>query len=228
MADSKLRDDATAKARIITHMNADHPDSLRRYLEHYSSLSSFASRNASLKDMTLSSMTIASSSSQTHIIPIDPPLQSWSEARARVVEMDKTATKALGRSDITVTRYQRPVKLWEWGVAIAGTVYLTVFSSRDNFLPGSVPYNLVLKHLPAAVAEFGYKFWPYVYWPTIVIHAVEAVAMAATRLRKHSVPLGSALWWKWIVGTFFEGFANFLRFDVIVAEEKKRKEKARH
>ena len=62
----------------------------------------------------------------------------------------------------------------------------------------------------------------------VVIHGSEAVHMARTRLEKHSVPLFSKLWWKWVVSTFFEGVGNFIRFDGIVREEEEKKMKAKH
>ena len=51
--------------------------------------------------------------------------------------------------------------------------------------------------------------------------------MARSRLAKYNVPRYSALWWKWILTTFVEGFTNFHRFDECVEEEKREKEKAK-
>jgi len=42
---------------------------------------------------------------------------------------------------------------------------------------------------------------------------VECVWIQKTRLRKHGVMTGTALWWKWIVATFIEGVGSVKRFD---------------
>ncbi|KAK3173077.1 hypothetical protein OEA41_006406 [Lepraria neglecta] len=97
MSSQPTSQDAAAKHRIITHMNADHQDSLIRYLEYYAGLSSFSARNAQLTDITFDSLTIEYSHEQAHRIPIKPPMTAWSEARPRVVEMDMVATRGLGR-----------------------------------------------------------------------------------------------------------------------------------
>ncbi|KAL8626103.1 hypothetical protein Q9189_008215 [Teloschistes chrysophthalmus] len=94
--------DEAAKARIIKHMNTDHQDSLIRYLEHFCHLSSFSAANAKLESLTLGSLSISSRLGRIHLIPIQPPMASWSEARTRFAALDGEAVKGLGRSDITV------------------------------------------------------------------------------------------------------------------------------
>lgn len=47
----------------------------------------------------------------------------------------------------------------------------------------------------------------------LAIHVAECVWMQNTRLPKHSVFTGSALWWKWIAATFIEGIGSVKRFD---------------
>ncbi|KAA6414611.1 MAG: integral membrane [Lasallia pustulata] len=224
MADQSAND-AAAKQRIISHMNSDHQDSLRRYLEHYSQVSSFAARDAKLADITFSSMVILSSSGYC-TVPISPPLTRWSQARERAVAMDAEATAGLGRSNITVKKYKKP-KGFLAVVFVAAACTFVVFSKRSNFEPGSFIYDHVLKHTPG-FAQWCYKIQPLVIYPMIALHGWEAYHMQKSRLEKHNIPFGSRLWWKWVLSTFIEGVGAFMRFDRIVAQEKEKKEKARH
>lgn len=224
MANFNAQDDAV-KQRIMKHMNADHQDSLVRYLEHYAHLSSYAASDAYLKDMSHSAMIILASGKQ-HTVPISPPLSSWSDARLRVVAMDEDARKALGRSDISVTKYIPPPKS-SWPVyAWVGWTLVTMLR-RDNFLPGGWVYDNLYRYIPR-YAELNYKWQPWVLPLILILHTIEPIAFMMPRLRKHSVPTGSSVWWKWMVSNCTEGFPAFMRFDKYVKEQEEKKAKAKH
>lgn len=225
MADNQSKD-AAAKQRIIQHMNKDHQNSLIRYLEHFCHISSYSARNARLEDLTLSSMTISSSRNSRHVVKIDPPMESWSEARARTAAMDSEAIEGLSRSKITVKKYTRPKGL-SIVVPISVACTLAAFFLRSNFQPGSYLYDNLLESVPN-FAWFCYTIQPLLLPLVVAIHSGEAVHMASSRLEKHSVPRFSSLWWMWIVNCFFEGFGTFVRFDGIVKEEEELRAKARH
>lgn len=225
MSDSTSKD-AEAHQRIITHMNKDHQDSLIRFLEHHAHISSRSARNATLADITLNSLTIISSNRSRHVIPLEPPMKSWSEARERMVAMDQVALRGLGRSDITVKKYKRP-KGFLAVVFVAAGCTIVCFSRRSNFLPGSRLYDSVLRHVPS-FARFCYDIQPFLLYPVLAIHVSEAVWMETTRLEKHNVPRFSKLWWKWVLSTFVEGVGAFIRLDMIVKEETEKKEKTKH
>ena len=214
------------KQRIITHMNADHQDSLVRYLEHFCSLSSSAARNAKLDDISLKSLTVLSTNGSAHIIPINPAMTSISEARGRVVAMDAEAINGLQRSDITVKRYVRPHG-WTAVVFLSAAFGFLWFSRRSNFLPGSLLYDNLLRHTPW-FAQLCYTFQPLAIITMDILHGSEATYMATSRLRKHTVPTFSRLWWTWVASTFIEGVGAFTRFDELVTEETKKKEKVKH
>ncbi|MCJ1280831.1 hypothetical protein MMC26_000148 [Xylographa opegraphella] len=225
MAEAQSRD-AGAKERIIQHMNQDHQDSLVRYLEHKCHVSSYYARNAHLEDITFNSMTITSGKGCRYVIPVDPPLTSWSEARSRVVAMDAECIDGLKRSNITVKKYKRPKGVWIIApFLVAGT--MTAFSKRSNFEPGSFLYDYLLKSVPD-FAKFCHTIQPYLLPGVIMIHTTEAAHMASSRLDKHSVPRFGALWWKWVISTFFEGIDAFKRFDRIVADQEDLKAKLKH
>ncbi|MCJ1457588.1 hypothetical protein MMC28_007956 [Mycoblastus sanguinarius] len=225
MADQASKEAAT-KTRIITHMNSDHQDSLIRYLQHYAQLSSFSARNAHLANITFDSLTILSSRRTPYTIPIKPPMTAWSEARPRVVAMDAECVVGLGRSNVTVKRYKEPRGFMAVGFVASLLTYIA-FSRRANFLAGSILYDSLLKYVPL-FANFCWMVQPLVFYPMVIGHGFEATWMARRRLEKHTVPMLSMLWWKWVLGTFVEGVGSFKRFDEIVREEEVKKEKAKH
>lgn len=216
MATQQLQD-AAAKQRIIPHMNADHQDSVVRYLEHLLNVPSFVARNARIEDMTLDSITIRSSGKR-YLVPLEPPMDSWRDARERLVRMDKDAIQALGRSDITVKEYRR-ARGFLAVIFVTCAVTFAGFCRKSNFLPGSYLYE-VLKYFPG-FASFCVKIQPIFFYTMVALHAGEAITMANTRLRKHSVPLACRLWWAWVLSTFIEGVGAFQRFDAIVKAKEK-------
>ncbi|CAF9922298.1 MAG: hypothetical protein HETSPECPRED_005031 [Heterodermia speciosa] len=222
--------DAAAQARIIAHMNADHSDSLIRYLRHYHGLSSPFTPNPRLTNIALGSMTISTSllpfSSTSYNIKLDPPLNSWAEARPRLVEMDAESCKGLGCSSVTVKRYVPPTGFMMVNFAYHAWAYPT-FARRSNFLPGSLYYSILFQHIPG-FARFCYTIQPYYIIFLLLVHIGEAVYLARTRMEKHTVPLFSQLWWKWFISSSLEGFPAKLRFDAVVKEETLRKERQKH
>ena len=217
---------AAAKQRIITHMNADHQDSLIRYLEFYAHLSVFAARNAKLKDITFDYMSIASSNNNVHKVPIKPPMTSWAEARPRAVAMDAEAVKGLGRSSVTVKRYKGP-RGWMTAVMVICALTMLAFVRRGNFVPGSLLYDGLLISVPG-FAKFCWMVQPLIFFVVLTAHAAEAVHMERSRLRKHTVRMFSRTWWMWMVSNFVEGWGAFVRFDEVAREEEEKREKAKH
>ena len=218
--------DVAAKQRIITHMNADHQDSLVRYLEFFCHLSSFSARNAKLMDVSFKSLSLASSNGAYHIIPIEPPINAWAEIRERVVAMDAEAVKGLKRSNITVKEYITPSGFMAV-TFVATALTFVVFSKRSNLEPGSYLYEYLLLHAPG-FADWCYSIQPLLVFLMYTIHGSETLYMTTGRLKKHSVPSFSALWWKWVLGTFVEGIGSFIRFDRMIKEEEEKKAKAKH
>ena len=222
--------DTAAQNRIITHMNADQSDSIIRYVRHYSGLSSFSARNARLTTITFQNLEISSfpypSKEVYHTIPLDPPLESWAEARARLVEMDADACKGLGCSNITVKTYAPPKGFMAFVFGACLWSYLT-FSRRSHFLPGSLYYDYFFRFVPG-LASFCYKFQPLMISLMVVLHGAEVIHLAITRLEKHTVPVFSQLWWKWILSDFVEGVGALTRFNRIVNEERLKRERQEH
>jgi hypothetical protein len=212
-----------------------------RYVENYCKASRFAARNARLTNITLDSMT-AVSGSNTYTIPIEPPMASLAEARPRVIEMDAASIKALGRSSITLKEYRRPKGFGAFMFAFC-TATIILCSREETGQPGSLIYDNFLRNVPP-LAELVPKARLKVLYTILGLHVIETY-IGAGKLKKHSFPLFSPAWWGWI-GTFMvEGFTTFsryvlqkdtdscnsnhvYRFDGLVEEKRKEKEKEKH
>jgi hypothetical protein len=165
--------DAATKARIIQHMNADHTASLARYLEFYCRLPrARAEHSPRLEDITFEYLILAcggghsnnsnnnsnnsndknkttaapapASAPARHVIPLDPPLTHWSQARARLVRMDAAALAGLARSATTVRRYRAPRSALHITVFAACVLTFAAFWRRANFRPGALLYDRLL------------------------------------------------------------------------------------
>lgn len=234
MADSSgPSSEAAVKKRIIKHMNHDHQDSIRRYLEHYTHISPFSARNATLTDIFYSAMEIrvppflGLGSGNYYIVPISPKLESWADARPRLAAMDHEALAALGRSPVTVKSYVPPYGFMLL-VFIACVLTYVSFCYRGNFVPGSLFYESLRLDVIPRFARFCYKIQPLIISIMVGVHGLEAWWTATGRLRKHSVPVGSSLWFKWVGSAYVEGLGATVRFDQLVREEEEKRAKAKH
>ncbi|KAJ9221148.1 hypothetical protein DTO207G8_4260 [Paecilomyces variotii] len=213
---------AAAKQRIITHMNSDHQDSLAMFLQVYNRLNASTAKSAQLEDVSISDMVIKAGDGARYTIPIEPPMKSLLDARHRFVDMHDYCLSSLGISDIKVEQYSAPRGHHTVIFALCLATYVS-FSRRENFLPGSLLYDLVFKHFPRFTL-FCYDIQPLLISLMVAIHACEATYMALYRLRPYRVPFLSGLWWTWMTSCFIEGFGSFQRFDAIVRKEKAKKQ----
>jgi hypothetical protein len=221
MADnSSAAADSGAKQRIITHMNNDHQDSLIRYLEHFCHLSSSSARHAKLNDITFDHLVVSTHKGSTHIIPIQPPMTSWSEARPRFVAMDSEAVAGLDRSNITVKKFLKPTGVGLLHSCVVAII-LIVFPRRENLQPGSLVYDNILVYTPG-FARLCLALRGLTLFLILGLHSLETVYMHTSRLRKHTVPTFSALWWKWVASTLLDGYPAIARFNSLIEEESKR------
>jgi Protein of unknown function (DUF2470) len=224
MSDSAAKDAAT-KNRIIKHMNADHQDSLVRYLEHFAYLPPSLARGARIADISLDCLTMISSGIRT-VIPLEPPMTGWHEARERLINMDNAAIAGLGCSDITIKEYAPPVGFDIVTLAITASTLL-VFCTQRNFEPGSLLYDSLLTNAPTT-ALFLHTIQPWVFYPLVLIHMMETVHLERSRLRYHSIPRWSWLWWSYVLTHLVEGAPSFFRFDRLVERKKRDKAKVKH
>ncbi|KAF2203874.1 hypothetical protein GQ43DRAFT_461221 [Delitschia confertaspora ATCC 74209] len=210
--------EATARERIIKHMNNDHHDSVRRYIEHHFSASSYSVSDAKMTDISLDHLMLSYSGHKV-TLPLSPPMSSLREARERLVQMDKDAIAALGRHPVTLKEYISPYGAYLANFTICLCTYIA-FRRQGNFHPGSLLYDNLLVHLPPAFVAFIAKIQPILFPTMCAIHAIEC-ALMARKLERHSVLLFSNVWLAWMLSCFVEGITSFKRIDRYVRKQEK-------
>ena len=233
---SALPTDAAMQARIITHMNADHAESLALFLQHYNKLSPSLAAKPQLDEFTLDHMIIKSSYGRS-LIPLEPPLNSYGEARERMVQMNTEALHGLGLSDIKVTEYVPPRMGWQvamFGLCLISFVSFSPFGSPDlGRQAASSRVNLLylfwsIGGLVPGLSYFAHDVAMYVFVFMCVVHSGEATWLAYSRLRRHQVPQFTLVWWQWVLSCAIEGFGSFVRFDQMIKEKEEEKAKKKH
>jgi Protein of unknown function (DUF2470) len=208
----------SGKDFIIKHMNADHADSLQLYLQAYCGITAREAKGASLEDLSLSNLILRAQGTR-YVVPVDPPMKDYSEARGRLVALHKESLQKLGRSDVTLIEYRAPRGIQAVIFALCLYTYASCFR-RENLLPGSFVYeNLGFKYVPD-FAHFVYTIQPLLFPSVVGIHILESALLAVKRLKPLGVPFMSGLWFAWVASTFVEGFGAFQRIGQIVKEER--------
>lgn len=222
MAGSKSNSSDSTKSAIINHMNKDHRFSLSLYLQVYNAVPANDAKSAHLEDITFNDLLITAAGTR-YTVPIDPPMQSFADARSRVVAMHKECLEKKGLSDIMITGYRAPRGGHAVAFALCASVYI-LFSRRANFLPGSLVYDSLMHKVPT-LAAYCHDFQPLAFFGFLGIHLMESGLLALTRLRKHRVPFMSGVWFAWVISTVVEGMTAWQRIDWMVKEKRAEGEK---
>ncbi|CAK43681.1 hypothetical protein AnigIFM59636_000632 [Aspergillus niger] len=220
--EAKMAPDRSNISFTITHMNANHQDSLAAYLQVYCHVSAREAKSARLEDITLSDLVISANGTR-YTVPIDPAMGSFSESRSRLVAMHQECLARLGRSDITIKEYRRPEGIEIFLFFVFATA-LVAFSRRSNFLPGSLFYETVGLGAVPPLAQLFYKTQPFVLTVMAGSHVVEASLFTVKRLKRHGVPVLSLVWCAWVVSNLIEGYTVWRRFDWVVRQEGAKRE----
>ncbi|KAJ9612964.1 hypothetical protein H2200_002905 [Cladophialophora chaetospira] len=211
-------DPAAVKARVLTHMNADHHLSLRLYLQHYSHVPSSGTNTAKLLDITTDHIIIESSYGR-HVIPFEPPMKSLMEARERLVDMHNLCLRELDLSDVVVKNYVLPDRAWQWLLSGLCLLIYATFPFRESLKPesGSVSSKIwSLGGVAPWLAKLSYTLAPYILGFVVVAHCGETLWLINGRLKRHWVEAGSAVWWFWVADCMTEGGGCLTRFDRLV------------
>jgi hypothetical protein len=205
------------KTRIIQHMNADHALSLRLYLQHYLHVPSQATSNAKVLDITTSHMIVQSSYGR-HVIPFNPEMKDFREARDRLVKMHEECKDALDLSDIVVDRYALPDRLWQWGVISLCILIFATLPWRENVVKQGTWSHAIwsLGGRAEWLAKLSYTMAPLTLGIIVMAHGAEAGWMMTGRLRRHWVETGSWVWWGWVLDNLVQGSGALMRFDRVV------------
>lgn len=161
------------------------------------------------------------------VIPFDPPMKSFREARERLVEMDKDALHVLGRSDISITSFIPPtVKIGHLFNFTQCLLAYMLLPRPANFRPGSLLYDGLLYRVPSFAAFVAQISW-IVFAIMLPIHIFEASLMVR-KLQRHGCSPVDGVWWKWVATCFVEGFTAFWRLDGLIEGKKQEKEAKKH
>ncbi|KAH8880092.1 hypothetical protein GQ53DRAFT_755427 [Thozetella sp. PMI_491] len=222
--------DPAGKARLIAHMNKDHSHDLSHILQHLNRLSATEAAEAQMLDIDPSSITVMTRSGE-HVVVLDPPLE-WNDRRQRLIDLTMDARRALGvptddgehgaaatptakGGDVVVVQKYLPPVSWQWVVLFGVLFYYANYAVLRAGLiaPGTFLWQLI-DATPFPGGAKGYC-WVVetIFVLVLAIHVGESWWLDNSRLSKHGVKRGSALWWMWITSCFFEGGATFLRFD---------------
>lgn len=220
-AGNALEIDPVQKARTITHMNKDHAADLAAILRHKLGLTEAEAAGAEMVDIDLAIINArvvdSAGNSTVYGVPIKPPMGSWGERRAKLVEMTLDARRALG-----IKEFYPPEG---WGIlSFVGVLWYflsaaVVFSG--NMKPGSLPWRTVETiHFPGGPKLYA-TLVTYLLVPMLIVHGAEAAYMAKSRLAPKGVPVGSAVWLAWVVCAFFEGAPCYTKWDRRVLGKQK-------
>ncbi|KAB5582353.1 hypothetical protein GE09DRAFT_264643 [Coniochaeta sp. 2T2.1] len=211
--------DDGSKERTLSHMNKDHQHDLSAILQHQLGVSA---PNPVLTDISLSTLTITITSpptSQTHVIPISPPMTSWSDRRARLVDLTLAARRALNLDangqPLVVKTFLPPSGFG--AVVCAGVVfYFSAFAAVKIGLvePGTQVWKVLqVVRFPGGAEGFK-KVVGRIFWSVVAIHVAECWWLWRSRLSRYKVE--GAVWWAWMGRCFLEGFTSFGSFDGLV------------
>ncbi|CAN8104010.1 unnamed protein product [Discula destructiva] len=232
LAGNALEIDPVSKARTITHMNNDHGDDMVAILRHYAGLTEAQAAGAKMEDLDLATMSIRANTG-LHAVLVEPPMASWGDRRARIVDMTLAARKALGidgagQPDQDHAAPPAAVQLYlPEGVGVlsfAGVMWYFVSAAvvfSGNMQEGSLFWRLIqAAHFPQGPELYRWLV-EIILLPMLAIHIAEAVYMAKSRLAPKGVPAGSKMWWLWVVCAFFEGAPCWQKWDRRVLGKQK-------
>lgn len=84
-----------------------------------------------------------------------------------------------------------------------------MLSSASYIEPRGWAYTYILRYING-LPEFTQRFRLVIVGLMVLIHGGEAFYMTV-KLKRHSVPIFSAIWWAWVIDNFSEGFGAFQR-----------------
>ncbi|PNY24324.1 Uncharacterized protein TCAP_05736 [Tolypocladium capitatum] len=223
MASATATDEAR-RNRIVAHMNQSHTRELTHYLRHFAGASRRAASSPSLCDVTLQGMRIRAGGND-YAVPFTPPLDAWDDAKGRIIEMDATARRGLGISDVYITEYVPPqgTDIVVFGAVVA---YFTSVASLPWVVPGSSFWRILTAVFPGGPEWFRWIV-AIIFLPVLAIHLTEAFFFDR-KLQRHGVDRWSGLWWRWVATCFVEGVCSFRRMNNIIAQKKAQKEDKKH
>lgn len=168
--------EAQRRDRIIAHMNHSHTRELTHYLRYFAALSPRHASNPSLRDLTLQGIRIRAAGVD-HAIPFTPPLDGWDQVKQRIVDMDATARRHLGISDVFVTSYLRPRLFYLESFTFAGVLfYFACVATLPCVMPARPLWNAIDAFFPGGAERYRWLVRT-LFIPVVSLHTVEALLL---------------------------------------------------
>ncbi|TID31070.1 hypothetical protein CANINC_000314 [Pichia inconspicua] len=193
--------------RILAHMNKDHAHNLEDYLVVFGHVDeTAASRNPTMESLTLDGFTVsftnATNNSRTLIkIPFEPSLETYTDAKTRLVQLAQTAAKRRGFSEYIVNEvpyFDKPANVIVTIILAFVFFFVAMPTQLSNFL------NLL--NLSDSVKDKIQGYIAPVLRILIAIHSIEAILILYPLIRKHRMGFFNklaALGWTMIQGVAF-------------------------
>jgi len=216
------------KARIMSHMNADHEDSLQDYLRFYNKISATPA-SAKLVDFDVDFMKIEyvdiNGSPSSSIVKIEPPMSSLAESRTRLIAMAEEATgqpfhhqppgSTHSTSDVAADSSLR------WSPPdIVGIVTATGISFGLLAFAWSYPFSQggpLEAILPQFLLEFCREFRPQLFAGLLTIQVAEG-AFVAWKAFHHRASIGDTILWG--LNGFLEGGPAIRRLNNLLGQKR--------
>jgi hypothetical protein len=220
------------KDRIISHMNADHQTSLADYLQFYAKATPHEASTAELVDINTGGMTITrvtepNGPPRPIVVPIDPPMDSLSQARERLVAMAFESMEGLGRSRWKVETYAVP--------SLAGIIYgivtcafLALLLFPDLTLPPGAKARQLLLFDSDVAARFLYLYQREGRSVIMGIAVYTTIVRMRRRLARHGYASSRGVWASWLVAALLEGPFACASFDKVVRSVESKVSDKKH
>ncbi|GAA5969930.1 hypothetical protein JCM11641_008088 [Rhodosporidiobolus odoratus] len=219
----------TEAQRIVSHMNADHAESLGHYLEIASVPPSLAYLNPQIVSFRTKGMTIEygkAGTRQSKEIEFEPKMLAG-EARGRLEKMHEEAKRKLGLSDVTLTGLNVSTSAYcSTALLIGFELWLLLLpSSRAGriFSWHSALFNPLLRAFGVAATRENLGTTVKSWWLVFLLglHAWEIPTSLWPSLRRYGIK-GWGTWRAYEALTFFGGFPIWMSLRKIGREEERK------
>lgn len=178
-------DDSHLVPRIINHMNKDHSHNIEDYLVVYAHVDpEIAKRRPALETLNLGAMSLSyidMEGTKCFIrVPIEPTMESFHDARAKLVEMAQVAAARRGFSEYLVNDVPFFSSFKDY-VCVALFASLYTFAVKPHLLRYLVDDVLLLG---PEISGYIMDYHVTVFRGLLLIHAVEAIVILYPLLRK--------------------------------------------
>jgi len=185
MVDS-ASDDSHLISRIVKHMNKDHSHNIEDFLVIYGHVDQeMAKRNPAMESLSLGAMTLSyidMEGTKNHVrIPIQPTMESFHDARSKLVEMAQISAHKRGFSEYVLNDVPFLANLIDY-VAIFLFMALYFFAIKPFYL------QLLLEELlpsGSTISEYIMKYHVTLFRILLGLHSVEALLILYPLLRKY-------------------------------------------